>query len=168
MKEDEEMMKLSASVCVDAPVSKVWSALSELEAIHTWSDSIHHSYCESENSRGVDAVRVCELNGNVKIRETIVAWEEGQSFTYVGQGIPLIRRAKNKWSVEERGRKTLVTSLAEVEIKGGILGRLLEPIMLLASKQLAYKSLGAFKYLVENDEPCKGKAKNTLSVPTIC
>ena len=111
-------MKVSASVCINAPASKVWAILSELDSIHTWNESILRSYCETENNRGVDAVRVCELGGNVTVRETIIAWEEGQSFTYTGQGVPLVKRAVNTWSVLERGQQTLVTSSAEVEVKG--------------------------------------------------
>jgi carbon monoxide dehydrogenase subunit G len=162
------MIKMSASVCVDAPASKVWAALSELDSIHVWSDSIHRSYCEGQNSRGINAVRVCELSGNVTVKEKIIAWEEGQSFTYTGQGILLIKRATNTWSVEERGRQTLVKSSAEVEVKGGVLGQLFEPILILASKQVGRRSLAAFKYLVEHGKPYEGNAKNRLPVPTIC
>jgi len=104
------MIKISASVCVDAPASKVWAALSELESIHVWNDSIHRSYCEGELTRGVDAVRVYELSGHVTIKETIIAWAEGRSFTYTGQGIPLIKRAANTWSLEQRRPQTLLRS----------------------------------------------------------
>ena len=162
------MIKISASVCVDALASKVWATLSELDSVHIWVDSIHRSYCEGEHTRGVDAVRVCELRGNVTVKETIIAWEEGRSFTYTGQGIPLIKRAANTWSVEERGRQTLVTSSAEVEVKGGVWGRLFEPLLLVASQQVGRKSLAAFKYLVENGKPYEGNAKKLLPAPTVC
>src|SRR5215510_9073385 len=99
------MMKVSASVCINAPAPKVWALLSELDSIHVWNESIHRSYCESENKRGVDAVRVCELGGNVTIRETIIAWDEGQSFTYIGQGVPLVKRAANTWRVTRVANK---------------------------------------------------------------
>ncbi len=94
------MMKMSASVCVDAPVKKVWDLLSKLDGIQDWSGSIHRSYCEGDQTSGVNAVRVCELSRNVTIKETVIAWEEGRSFTYTGQGIPLLNHAQNTWSVE--------------------------------------------------------------------
>lgn len=162
------MFKISASVCIDAPVSKVWGVLSALESIHLWSDSIHRSYCESDQTRGVDAVRVCELGGNVVVKETIITWEEGRSFTYSGQGVPITKRAVNTWSVEEHGHQTLVTSTAEVELKGGFIGRWLEPIMLLLSKQVGHKSLAALKYLIENGKPYEGNARHLLPVPIAC
>jgi carbon monoxide dehydrogenase subunit G len=162
------MMKVSGSVCVDAPASQVWAALSELESIHLWSESIRRSYCVGERTRGVDAVRVCELGGNVTVKETFVAWEEGTSFTYTGEGIPLMKRASNRWSVEERGAQSLVTSSAELEVRGGVVGRLLEPVLLVISKQMGRKSLAALKYFVENGKPYEGNEKRRLPAPSGC
>jgi hypothetical protein len=162
------MLRLSASVCVNAPVKKVWTALSKLDAIQDWSGSIHRSYCESEQTRGVDTVRVCELGRNVTVRETIVAWEEGRSFTYIGQGIPFLKRAQNTWSVEARGEQTIVLSKAEVEFKGGLLGRMFEPILLLVSQREARKSLVAFKFLVENGKPYEGNTKTLFKLSLTC
>ena len=162
------MIRTSVSVCVDAPISTVWAALSDLESIHVWSESIQKSYCVSEHTRGVDTIRICELGGNLTIRETVTEWEEGTSFTYIGEGIPLIRSARNRWSVEEIGTQTLVTSSSEVEIKGGVFGRLVEPLMLLMIKRIGRNSLAAFKYLAENGKPYEGNAKKLGPVPAGC
>src|SRR4051812_6776360 len=51
------------------------------------------------------------------------------SFQYEGFGIPLMRRATNRWSVVPHAEQSLLISEAELEIKGGIFGRLLEPIL---------------------------------------
>ena len=116
------MFTISRSVCIDASTSTVWRVLSDLESIDVWVESIKRSYCVNEHTRGVDAVRVCEVDGNFKIRETIVDGVEGESFAYVGEGAPLMKRAINQWRVEARGSQTLVTTSAEVELKGGFLG----------------------------------------------
>lgn len=162
------MIKISASVCVDAPVSKVWAVLAKLDSIHVWNESIHESYCESDQIGGLDAVRVCKLGSNVTVKETIIAWDEGQSYTYLGQGVPLVKRAANTWRVEAHGRQTLVTSSAEVVVKGGIFGHLLEPLLLFASVQLGRRSLATFKYFVEHDKPYVGDARRLLPIPAIC
>jgi len=163
------MMKLSAAICVDAPVSKVWEVLSQLDAIHLWSSAIHRSYCEPGHSRGVDAVRVCELGGHVTVKETIIAWDEGRSFTYVGRGLPLIKCAANTWRVEDYGPQTLVTSSAVLEVKGGIWGRLFVTILRLMSHQVGRKALVSFKYLVENGKPYEGNVKRLLpTAMTMC
>jgi carbon monoxide dehydrogenase subunit G len=159
---------MSDSVCVDAPVERVWAALSDLGSIHNWSPTIRHSYCVGTQSRGVDTVRVCELGGNVTITETMTDWQEGTSFTYVGTGLPLVKRARNHWRVEAQGARTLVTTVAEVELRGGAAGRVLEPVMRIMSRRMGPASLASLKYLVEHGTPYKGKATRLLPVPSGC
>ena len=45
---------------------------------------------------------------------------------------------------------TLLTTRAEVTIKGGRMGRLLEPLFAMQARRLSKRSLAAFKYLVEH------------------
>jgi carbon monoxide dehydrogenase subunit G len=159
---------MSDSVCVDAPVERVWAALSDLEAIHQWSPTIRQSYCVGPQSRGVDTVRVCELGGNVAVTETMTEWREGESFTYVGTGLPLVKRARNHWRVEAQESRTLVTTVAEVELRGGPAGRLLEPVMRRMSWRMGQASLASLKYLVEHGTPYDGEATRLLPVPSGC
>lgn len=150
------MVQLTRSVCIDAPAADVWAVLSKLEAIVQWVPSIQHAHCPDQ-SRGVGALRVCELK-QATIRETITQWEEGKSFTYQGEGAPLMKRATNRWSVEPHGTtRTLVTSTAEVELKGGVFGILLEPLVRAMAGRLGAQSLASLKYLVEHKAPFPGR-----------
>jgi len=159
-----QMIKLSVSVCIDAPASKVWAALSELDEIHVWNESIHRSYCQSDQHRGVDAVRVCELGGNVTVKETIIAWEEGRSFTYTGQGVPLIKRAVNTWRIAERGGQTLLTSSQRWRSKG-YLWRLIEPILLAASQNVGAGLWRGSNTWWRMARPTKGMPRNSCQYP---
>lgn len=160
------MLKMTGSVCIDAPAAAVWAVLSDLESIHLWVQSIRHSYCPAQN-RGVGAMRVCELK-QATIRETIVEWDDGRSFGYRGEGAPILKNATNLWTVEARGTQTLVTSSAEVVIKGGFLGRLLEPLVRVLAGRLGAQSLAALKYFVEHGHPYPGKAHELAPAPAIC
>jgi carbon monoxide dehydrogenase subunit G len=162
------MFEISSSVCIDAPVSTVWQILSDLESIHVWVQPIRHSYCEGDLNRGLNAVRVCELGGNITVKETIVEWVEGKAFAYAGEGAPLMKRAINRWSVEERGSQTLVTSSAEVVLKGRIFGRLLDPLFAAVARGMGARSLAALKFFVENGRPFAGNARKLLPIPTAC
>lgn len=63
----------------------------------------------------------CELAGNITIQERWVAWDEGRSFAYEGTGLPLVKRARNVWSVHpENERQSLLTTNAEVDLKAGL------------------------------------------------
>jgi hypothetical protein len=160
------MLKMTSSVCIDAPVSAVWALLSQLESIHLWVASIRRSHCP-EQSRGVGAVRLCELKQGT-IRETIIEWTEGQSFKYRGEGAPMMQSATNLWTVEARGSQTLVTSSAEVVVKGGLFGRLLEPLMKPMIRRLGARSLASLKYYVEHGQPYAGPARGLPAAPALC
>ena len=81
------MIKMTGSVCIDAPVEKVWAVLSELEEIPLWVPAIKHAHCPAQR-RGVGASRICELK-QATILETILEWDEGRSFRYRGEGAPM-------------------------------------------------------------------------------
>jgi hypothetical protein len=163
------MIRLSGSVCIDAPAAAVWEQLARLEDIKLWAEPIHRATCEAGRSRGVGARRRCELSGNVVVEERWVAWDEGRSFRYEGFGIPLVKRASNTWSVSPHGeRQTLLTSEAEVEIKWGWPGTLLEPLLGFAMRRMAPNSLAAFKYLVEHGRPYEGKHSRLPRAPATC
>ena len=78
-----------------------------------------------------------------------VRWDEGRSFTYEGVGLPLIVSARNAWMVRREGERTLLTSSAMVVLKGGLLGRLLEPLFRVQFARMGPRTLAAFRHLVE-------------------
>lgn len=162
------MMKLFASVCIEAPAEVVWARLAKLEDIQLWSESVLQARCEGALSQGVGAERTCDLTGNITIKERWVAWDEGHSFRYEGFGIPLMKRAANLWSVHPRGEKSLLTSEAELEIKGGVFGRIVELVMGPVMRRMAPRALAPFKYLVENDRPYEGKASQLPRPQATC
>lgn len=162
------MLKLVSSVCIEAPAAQVWAHLAQLEDIQLWSAAVRHASCAGAITRGVGAERTCQLAGNLTIKEHWVAWEEGRSFTYDGFGIPLMKRARNRWSVSPQGAKALLTSEAELEIKGGVLGRLLEPLLGPMMRRTAPGALAAFKYFVEQGQPYSGKAADLPRAAVTC
>jgi carbon monoxide dehydrogenase subunit G len=163
---EDPMLRLTSSVCIDAPVATVWAALSDLASIHLWVEAITHSYCPAQ-SRGVGAVRICELK-QARLEETIVAWDEGRSFTYRGVGAPMLKRAANTWSVAPHGEQTLVTSTAEAELKGGVVGLLVQPLMKIAFARMGARSLASLKYYVEQGRPYPGRARDLALGPVAC
>jgi hypothetical protein len=162
------MFTISRSVCINSSAASVWRVLSELESIHLWVEPIRRSWCEGSTTRGRDAIRICELGGNLRVKETIVDWVEGRSFAYTGEGAPLTKRAVNRWTVEERGSQSLVTTTAEVVVKGGIFGRILEPLFATVAGRMGSRSLASLKFYVESGTPYVGKAGNLLPIPAAC
>jgi hypothetical protein len=162
------MIKLFASVCIEAPAPTVWARLAQLEDIQLWSEAVLRAQCDGARSQGVGAERTCALAGNLTIKEHWIAWEEGRSFTYEGFGIPLMKRATNHWTVTPQGDKALLTSEAMLEIRGGVLGRILEPLLGPMLQRTAPQALAAFKYFVETGRPYAGKAAELPRAPVTC
>lgn len=161
-------MKVKATICIDAPKERVWKVLADVAAIHLWVASIESAHCEGEQKRGVGTVRICHLKGGNTIKERWTAWEEGHSFTYQAADIALLKSATNQWSVEDINGKTLLTSEATVQLKGGVLGRLLEPLVAIWSKRLGAESLASLKYWVETGHPFTGKRTDLPALSTTC
>ncbi len=161
------MLSLKSAVCIDAPADKVWKYLSAVQDIPLWVPAIKHASCEAGQSRGVGTVRLCKLE-KFDVSEIFVEWEEGQSFKYVATGAPMIKSASNRWSLEAVGNQTLVTSYSEIVVKGGIFGRLLEPMIFLATKFGFPNALAPLKYHVETGKPFEGDPKSLPLAPAFC
>lgn len=162
------MLRLHASVCIEAPVGVVWERLAELEDIQLWSEAVLAARCDGAASHGVGAERICDLRGGITIHERWLTWDEGHSFTYEGIGIPLVKHARNTWTVEAEGERTLLTSTAEVVLKGEHVGRLLEPLLTIQLRRVGSRTLAAFKYLVEHGEPPPVRHSKLPQVATAC
>ncbi len=161
------MVSLVDSVCIDAPVDEVWRWRSRLEDIQLWSSAVVSARCEGPVRRGVGAGRTCDLRGGVTITERWLAWDEGRSFIYEGHGIPLVAHARNEWLLAAMGAQTLLTTRAEVALKGGRAARLLEPVVSLQSRRMGRRALAAFKYLVETGAP-PPVSHTRLPAPSTC
>ncbi len=162
------MLKIIGTACIDASSQRTWDVLSDIENMPQWSESVLSATCEGKHKRGIGAQRTCLLKNNITIIERWVAWEEGRSFTYEGFNLPLVKSAKNTWSLVSENGKTLLKTESEVVFKGGIFGRLLEPLMRLMAIKMGSDALAAFKYLVENDQPFEGKHSMLPRVPIAC
>ena len=162
------MLKLESSVCIESPADKVWAHLAQLEDIQVWSSAVLEAHCVGDVTRGVGAERVCALPGNLTIREHWTAWQEGHSFTYEGFGLPLIKRAVNCWTVIPQGDKTLLTSEAGLEFKGGVFARVLEILMAPMVRRGSKNALAPFKYFVEHGRPFEGKSSELALAPAAC
>jgi hypothetical protein len=147
------VIRLDATACIEAPAAVVWAALARIEDIKLWSEAVRDSRCEGPITRGAGAERTCDLAGGITIRERWLAWDEGRSFTYEGLGLPLIASAVNTWTVRSEGDRTLLTSSAEVVLKGGRFGRLLEPLFRRQFARMGPRTLAAFRHFVEYGEP---------------
>lgn len=161
-------MKLIMSACIEAKKGQVWKVLSDIANVNLWVDPIVSACFEGNMKRGIGTVRICKLKGNMTVKEKWVEWDEGSSFTYHADEMSIIKSAKNKWTVKSEKGKTLIITESVVILKGGILGKLLEPLMYLVSKKMGADSLAALKYLVETGKPFEKNFSKLPRVSSVC
>lgn len=162
------MTKLVSTVCIDASKEATWAVLAKLEDISLWSEPVLSASCNDIGTRGIGSVRTCNLKGSMTITEQIVGWNEGNSLTYLAFNAPMMKSAKNTWSVTSQGGKSLLTSEAELVFKGGIFGRLLARLAAPAMRKMSQDGLAAFKYLVEHGHAYEGKHSTLPRAPVGC
>ncbi|MEK7863590.1 MAG: SRPBCC family protein [Chloroflexota bacterium] len=158
------MFRMTTSACIEAPADVVWAHLARLEPVHVWTDVIHRSYMSSACTSGVRAERTGELRGSRSLHERVVAWDEGRSFTYESTDAPMMKLARNRWSVTPAGARSLVTSAAEMEFRGGWLGRLAGWFLIPVMRLVLPNPLAKFKFWVETGRPYVGRA-SSLPLP---
>jgi Polyketide cyclase / dehydrase and lipid transport len=162
------MIKFSFSVCIEANPQKVWAALAKLEDIQLWSGAVLSAHCPGGKEHGVGAERICMLKGDIRLTEKWTAWEEGRMFAYEGYGLPMVKVATNKWHMIPDKDKTLIHSEATVTLKGGIFGRILEPIFGLMIRRMSPRAFAALKYFIENGQPYVGKLSDLPLAAATC
>ena len=118
--------------------------------------------------RGGGAERHCRLVGGVDLVEPWTDWGEGHSFTYIGVGVPLLVLARNTWTVTSAGDATLLTTTARVVIRGGVFGRLLEPVVAWQSRRGGRLALARIAHLAELGEPAAHAWRPPRPFPALC
>jgi len=162
------MLKIVKIVCIDETTDKVWSVLTDIENISQWSEAVLSASISSDIKKGVGTERICHLKNNIAITERWVTWDEGKSFTYEGFGLPLVKSARNKWTVIAENGKSLLKTESEIVIKGGVFGKLLQPLMRIMVSRMGSDALAAFKYLVENGHAFEGRHSKLPRVLPTC
>jgi len=162
------MLSIKVTACIDAARETTWNVLSDLESISLWSEPVTLAQCNGDIKQGIGAERICHLGNNMVITERWISWVEGESYTYEGFNLPLVKSAKNTWSLKSENGKTILISESEIVLKGGVFGILLEPLMRLVSNRISSDALSAFKFLVENGKPYEGKHSLLPRASAVC
>jgi hypothetical protein len=75
------MTTITNSIRIQAPMSQVWSTISDLGGVFQFHPGVHKSYYTTDQKEGIGASRICELLPMGKVEETALAWEDGRSFS---------------------------------------------------------------------------------------
>ena len=92
------------AISIKASKQKVWKKISNIVGLPVWLVDCKKTVYLSKKKRGVGAIREITFNDGNSIEEHIVAWKDGEYFTYVATaGLPL-RAYVATISIKPRGR----------------------------------------------------------------
>ena len=81
---------LKRTVTVMAPARQAWNVLGDIAGMTKWAAGVQDVAYMSERKRGIGAVRLITFANGDKVEEHVVAWTNGEQFTYVATaGLPL-------------------------------------------------------------------------------
>ena len=147
------MLTIDSTIEIDAPAELVWRKLAKLDDVPLWVKSVQTAHYGTDQTEGVGAQRVCEVEGLGTLQETITEWEDQQTLTYAVQGMPrLVEHAQNTWNLEQiTPERTRVHSRIQLETRYGPFGALFARLMMKPQLAAFMKdALGELRDFVEN------------------
>ncbi len=121
------MGSFATSVRIEAPKERVWEVLSDLGSIYKWNPGIAHSHTTSDEARGENAMRQCDLADGGFLRERAFNWSEGEGFTIevYETSLPL-KESFIDFRATAAGDGTIVRLKMDYKLKFGPVGVLLD------------------------------------------
>ena len=125
------MTTIHHEVHANCPPERVWTLLSDLEAVQHYNPTVRVVTVQGSRRTGVGAERACELVPIGRVVERVTHWEEGRA---VG-----IEVAESDWPihfmrwvtrVEPVGASTRITQSLEYKVKFGPVGWLLNNLVM--------------------------------------
>ena len=78
------------SITIKTSKEKVWKKISNIIGLPSWLIDVKKTVYLSKKKRGVGAIREITFNDGNTIEEHVVAWKDGEYFTYIAtEGLPL-------------------------------------------------------------------------------
>ena len=149
------MAHFSTQIRIHATKETVWEVLADFGGIYRWNPGVRYSYSTSESSHGLFATRHCELlTGDDYLDEQILEWRDGQSFKVeiYETNLPLHRNVV-EFSVVAEGSGTIVTVAPDYTLKYGLLGWLMNQLVVRRKFQKGMEDLlTGLKYHIETGE----------------
>ena len=126
------MGKLVNEITINAPKEKIWDILTDLELLDKTDPTVKKATLISANKTGLDAKRkVLMLDGKNWFDEKITLFKPNEALAYqlTDCSFP-IKTLKHTYSFQQIGNETKVQQTMEYIVKFGLLGKLMDKMMI--------------------------------------
>jgi ligand-binding SRPBCC domain-containing protein len=138
------MTVLENSIRIDAPKERVWAALAELDALERYDPGVRRSEIISSERGGVGAERRCDLVPGGWFKERVREWRPPLALAFELYDCTLpVRRLRHSYTLTEEGSATVVRQSMEYELKLGLVGKLMDRLVVRRKWDAGIKSFFA-------------------------
>ena len=126
------MATIHNEITVNASIDKVWAMLTDLELLDQYDPTVKKSTLLSTEKTGIGARRkVLMLDGKNWFDEKVTVFKPNEALTYqlTDCSFP-IKGLQHSYSFETIGNQTKVKQVMEYTVKFGLLGKLLDVLMI--------------------------------------
>ena|SRR5258705_13600916 len=126
------MATLRNEITINATVEKIWEILTDIERLDKFDPTVKKSTAVTPEKSGIGAKRKVDmLDGKNWFEEKITVFKTNEALTYqlTDCSFP-IKGLKHSYSFEKTGNQTGVKQVMEYTVKFGLLGKLLDSLMI--------------------------------------
>ena len=126
------MATIHNEITINASIDKIWAMLTDVELLDQYDPTVKKSTLVSSEETGIGAKRkVLMLDGKNWFDEKVTVFKPNEALTYqlTDCSFP-IKGLKHSYSFEKVGNQTKVKQVMEYTVKFGLLGKLLDRLMI--------------------------------------
>jgi ligand-binding SRPBCC domain-containing protein len=138
------MTVLENSIHISAPPEKVWAVLAKLDGLAQYDPGIERAEIISPERDGLGSARKCELKPGGWFKERVAEWVPSESIAFELFECTLpVRSLQHRYTLSRQQGGTLVRQRMEYQLKFGLLGRILDAVMVRKKWDAGIKSFFA-------------------------
>lgn len=125
------MTTIYNEILINAPIEKIWEALTEVDMLDKYDPTVKKSTVVSENKKGVGAKRKVDmLDGKNWFEEQCTLHQPNEALTYelTACSFP-VHKLKHSYSFERVGTQVKVKQVMQYEMKFGFLGKIMDALI---------------------------------------
>lgn len=157
-------MKIEKEITINKNIESAWKVLGhKFTDVHKWASAVNHSEGKGNGINGAAcSERGCDIAGMGKTQEKLIEFSNDKHLLsyIVPEGMPsMIKRATNTWQLISVGTDKSKLHMEMNFTFGGIMGRIIQPMMKMMMSKMGNQMVEEFKYYVENGEAHPRKIK---------
>lgn len=121
------MTTLQNDIIINAPIDKIWDALTQVDKLDTYDPTVKKSTAITEKTTGLGAARKVDmLDGKNWFEESCTTYNKNMALTYTLTACSFpVHNLHHDYSFEQIDGKVRVIQKMNIQMKYGILGKLM-------------------------------------------